>query len=225
LLFTPATQLEALFVLNDAGCIVSTREPSPNPGPRFYLIRGSAHCAWAVHADVPKDLAVKLDDLAREEPAISDFHSDPLHARQYVSLLGGKVWSGPVFTFPQVVGAPPREIVTVDRIDHLTRHFTGWTADELPERAPIVAVVEDGYAVSVCFCARRSAQAAEAGLETAECFRGRGLGPRVTVAWVVAIRASGRLPMYSTSWSNKSSLAVARKLGLNACASDWSLSE
>ena len=40
LLFTPATQLEALFVLNEAGCIVSTREPSPNPGPRFYLVRG-----------------------------------------------------------------------------------------------------------------------------------------------------------------------------------------
>jgi hypothetical protein len=78
--------------------------------------------------------------------------------------------------------------------------------------------------VSVCFCARQSAAAAEAGLETAERFRGRGLGPRVTAAWALAIRASGRLPLYSTSWSNEASLAVARKLRLEACASDWSLS-
>jgi hypothetical protein len=225
LLFTPAIQLEALFVLNDAGCIVSTREPNPSPGPRFCLIRGLAHCAWAAHADIPKDLAAKLGALAREESAIRDLNSDPLHARQYVSLIGGTVWSGPVFTFPVVDDPPPREIITVDRIDHLTRHFRGWTADELPERAPIVAVVEDGYAVSVCFCARRSAQAAEAGVETAESFRGRGLGPRVTAAWATAIRASGRLPLYSTSWSNKSSLSVARKFGLDACASDWSLSQ
>jgi len=84
-------------------------------------------------------------------------------------------------------------------------------ADELPGRAPMLALVEDGYVVSVCFCARRSAEAAEAGLETAEHFRGRGLGPRVTAAWALAIRASGRLPLYSTSWSNEPSLAVARK--------------
>ena len=38
-------------------------------------------------------------------------------------------------------------------------------------------MVEDGDAVSVCFCARRSSAAAEAGLETAAAFRGRGLGP------------------------------------------------
>src|SRR6185436_13781001 len=86
------------------------------------------------------------------------------------------------------------------------------------------AVVEHGQAVSVCFCARRSDVAAEAGLETAAAFRGRGLAARVTAAWALAIRASGRLPIYSTSWSNHASLAVARKLGLAACASDWSLS-
>jgi len=52
-----------------------------------------------------------------------------------------------------------------------------------------VAVKEDGHAVSVCFCARRSEKAAEAGLETAEAYRGRGFGPQVTVAWALAVRA------------------------------------
>jgi hypothetical protein len=34
-----------------------------------------------------------------------------------------------------------------------------------------------------CFCARRSDIAAEAGVETAEAYRGRGYGQRVTVTW------------------------------------------
>jgi predicted GNAT family acetyltransferase len=87
-------------------------------------------------------------------------------------------------------------------------------------RSPVLAVVEAGHAVSVCFCARRSDVAAEAGLQTAEAFRGRGFGTRVTAAWALAIRASGRIPLYSTSWTNGASLAVARKLGLVAYASD-----
>ena len=32
-------------------------------------------------------------------------------------------------------------------------------------------------------------------------------------AWARAVRASGLIPLYSTSWNNKASLAVARKLG------------
>ena len=55
----------------------------------------------------------------------------------------------------------------VDEVRLLARHFSGWTAAEIPGRSPVVAVVEDGHAVSVCFCARRSDAAAEAGLETA----------------------------------------------------------
>jgi hypothetical protein len=37
------------------------------------------------------------------------------------------------------------------------------------------------------------------------------------------MRASGRIPLYSTSWTNTASLAVARKLGLVAYANTWSI--
>ena len=87
----------------------------------------------------------------------------------------------------------------------------------------MLALAEDGYAVSICFCARLAATVAEAGVETAEPFRGRGFAPRVTAAWASAIRKSGRLPLYSTSWANTSSLAVAHKLRLTVCASDWNV--
>ena len=220
---TPDLQLQTLFLLDDEGRISGTRSPEPSPGPLFMLIRGTASCAWAVRQDLPPEMAIELDRLAQEEPPVSDFRNEPVHSERYVSLLDGEIDSGPAFTFPEVIVQPsdPEFIEDIRLLDH---HFSGWKASEISGSAPIAAMVEDGYAVSVCFSARRSDVAAEAGLETAEAFRGRELGPRVAAAWALAIRASGRIPLYSTSWSNDASLAVARKLGLVAYASNWSIS-
>lgn len=220
--FTPQLQLETLFVLDEEGRIVSTRDPSAAAGPAFSLIRDRYACAWAVHRDVPEPLARDLAALARTEPPAGELTDSPAHASAYVALLGGRVESGPAFTFPPTIPAASG-VIAITELSQLERHFRGWTSDELPERAPILGIVEDGYAVSVCFCARRSPVAAEAGLETAVHVRRRGFGARVTAAWARAVRDSGRLPLYSTSWSNAASLAVARKLGLSACASDWNL--
>lgn len=220
---TPDLHLRTSFLLDGDGRISRARSPEPNPGPLFSLIRGTSSCAWAVRADVPRHIADELDGLAREEPPVSDLRDAPVHAERYMSLLEGRVYAGPAFTFPEVI-ARPSDTVFIDDLQSLEHHFTGWTMGEIPGASPIAAVVEEGHAVSVCFCARRSNAAAEAGLETAAAFRGRGLGPRVTAAWALAIRASGRVPLYSTSWSNEASLAVARKLGLVAYASTWSLS-
>ena len=184
-------------------------------------MRGAASCAWAIHADVEQKVAGEIESLAREEPPISDLNSPG--PQRYVSLVGGELSSGPAFTFPETL-PELGETETVDDLRQLETHFTGWTADEIPDASPIVAVMEDGHAVSVCFCARRASFAAEAGLETAPPFRGRGLGPRVAAAWALAMRASGRTPLYSTSWSNDASRAVARKLGLVPYAATWNLS-
>ena len=219
---TPVIHLRTLFLLDGAGHIRGTREPDPEPGPLFALIRGRTSCAWAVRADVPQEIAEELDRLAREEPTVADFRDAPVHAERYRALAGGEVYSGPAFAFPETVEEPDATVL-LDEVRLLARHFSGWTAAEIPGRSPVVAVVEDGHAVSVCFCARRSDTAAEAGLETAAEYRGRWLGPQVAAAWALAVRASGRIPLYSTSWSNAASLSVARKLGLVAYASGWSL--
>ena len=219
---TPDLHLRTLFRLDNTGRILGTREPDPDPGPLFALIRGRTGCAWAVRADVPQEVAEELDGLAREEPPVADLRDAPVHAERYRALAGGEVYSGPAFAFPETVEEPDATVL-VDEVRLLARHFCGWTAAEIPGRSPVVAVVEDGHAVSVCFCARRSDAAAEAGLETAAKFRGRGLGPQVAAAWALAVRASGRIPLYSASWENRASLAVARKLGLVAYASGWSV--
>ena len=222
--FTPELQLQTLFVLDDRRRIVSSRDPSPRAGPRFALIRDASGCAWATRVDVPDRVAEQVDELARTEPPARDLRSEPTHATQYVALIGGRMDAGPVFTFPDVL-ARPADVVPLENLSPLERHFRGWSADELPESSPIMAITDQGDAVSVCFCARRSPVAAEAGVETASGFRGRGLAARVTAAWALAVRGSGRIALYSTSWNNPASLAVARKLALDACGSDWSLSE
>jgi RimJ/RimL family protein N-acetyltransferase len=222
---TPDLHLNTAFRLDGAGRITSTREPGASRGPLFLLVRSATRSVWAVRAKVSENVARELDRLAREEPPAPDLRSAPVHAARYSSLVAGRIESGPAFEFPRDI-ARPDEVVVVEDERLLEHHFRGWVPGEIAAgRSPVFAVIENGAPVSLCFCARTSHVAAEAGVETAEVFRGRGFAPRVTAAWALSIRATGRVPLYSTSWTNTASLAVARKLGLVAYASHWSLSD
>jgi hypothetical protein len=230
-IMTPYLQLKTLFFLRPLARelmdshhrITAPPEPNARPAAFFMLVRGASDVIWGVRKDLPEKIANEFDRLASEEPPVTDFQAPPLHADAYLSLAGGQIVSGPAFAFPDEI-ARPTDITIIDRLDLLERYFRGWTAEEIPWCSPIVAIMDSGYPVSVCFCAtRNSAPALEAGVETAAAFRGRGFAPRVTGAWACAIRASGKIPVYSTNWTNTGSLAVARKLGLIQYASDWSL--
>ena len=211
-----------MYRFNEAGRIVSTLEPNPAIGPLFTLIRGRSERVWAVSATVASDLADKLDALAIQEQPSADWREPPRFANRYHALLGGNLVSGPALEFPDRIDAPDG-VKVIDDAGLLQRHFQGWTLDEMPGRTPMAAILANGQVVSLCACARRTAEAAEASLETAEPFRGQSLAERVTAAWAIAVRESGRQPLYSTSWENAASLAVARKLGLSIYAVSWSL--
>ena len=234
---TPELHISTCFVLDDYGRIVSTREPGATRGPLFIIVKSKETCAWAIRADVPPAVASELARFARDEPPALDPQQAPVHSHRYISLLIGRIAAheasvkktvesdGPVFVFPDEL-VQPSGVVSVEDEQLLNQNFTGWIPGEIEAgRSPVMAIVENGHPVSVCFCARRSENAAEAGVETAEAYRGRGFGSRVTAAWAHAVRNSGRIPLYSTSWSNKASLAVARKLNLVTYASSWALSD
>jgi GNAT acetyltransferase len=225
---TPDLHVKTCFIFNDAGRIISTREPQPGRGPLFILVRSSTSCAWAVREDVRDEIARKLDRLAREEPPIVNLRQAPLHAQRYLSLLHKPAMSvsdGPAFEFPDSL-VEPSGVVVVEDERLLEPNFRGWVSGEIDAGCgPVLAIVEDRLPVSICFCARRSEVAAEAGVETAQLYRGKGYAARVTTAWAIAIRNSGRIPLYSTSWTNHTSLAVARKLNLVPYASSWSCYE
>ena len=218
---TPLLYLQTGYELDGEGRILATREPDPRPGPLLTLVRGRRTVLHAVHADLPAETAREIGRLAAQEVP-DDPRTEPLYADRYASLLGGRVRSGPAFAFPLQLTAVEGPVL-IDEYEPLARHFEGWTREEVPGRTPIAAVLQDGDAVSVCCCARRSDETAEAGLETAAPFRGRGLAAQTTIAWAAAVRASGRIPLYSTEWSNAASLSVARKLGLTRYAEWWSI--
>jgi hypothetical protein len=222
---TPQLELETGFILDEHGRIVSTREPHPTRGPLFTIVRSATQCAWAIRSDVPGDVAQEMDALAREESPTADLRAAPAHVERFVALTGGQLgFCGPAFRFPDALPVT-RGVVRVEDERDLQRSFRGWELGEIAAgRGPVMAVIAQGYPVSVCFCARRSEAAAAAGLATAEAFRGRGFGPLVTAAWALETRATGRVPLYSAAWTNAPSLAVTRKLGLTPYASFWSVS-
>jgi hypothetical protein len=225
---TPALHLDTSYVRDERGRIVRTREPDSSHGAWFVLSRSVHTTAWATHAAISDAMALELDRLAREEPPSHDLREPPTHAERYLALISqergaGSIQtiSGPVFVFPERI-EPVSGVVEIHDEAALNHHMKGWLPGEIAAgRAPVMAVIADGFPVSACCCARLTDKTAEAGLDTAEAFRRRGFAVRVTAAWALAIRASGRVPMYTTAWTNEASRGVARKLGLIQYAVDW----
>ena len=224
---TPELHLATAFVFDGEHRITSTREPNPSLSVRFVLARGASSVGWAVRTDVNAEVAPELDELAASEPVhAGNWEAPPVHAERYQELLAmdfAEVDAGPLFEFPPDLVAPA-DIVSVTTERDLATHFHGWVAGEISNgRAPVMAIAEGGEPVSICFSARRSNTAAEAGVDTAERFRRRGYAARVTAAWALALRARRMTPLYSTSWTNAASLGVARKLGLITYGSVWTM--
>ncbi|HEX9962676.1 MAG TPA: GNAT family N-acetyltransferase, partial [Pyrinomonadaceae bacterium] len=86
---------------------------------------------------------------------------------------------------------------------------------------PFVALVKENRAVSVCRSVRITTEAHEAGVETLPEFRGKGYAEDVAAEWALRVRAAGAIPLYSTSWENYASRAVARKLRLKCYGADF----
>jgi hypothetical protein len=134
-----------------------------------------------------------------------------------------KIRSGPLYGFPASLPDGHGAV----RIDETNADFLRGGLDEwLPDVAdgtPMVAVVVDGRAVSVCASVRVSAAAHCAGVETLVDYRGRGLAALAVTAWARLVRAKGAAPVYGTTFDNLASQGVARALGLRLSASEFSV--
>jgi RimJ/RimL family protein N-acetyltransferase len=225
-------QVEALFTHDAGGRICFVNEPGGDRAPRFFFGRTREGNLWRVRDDLPEDVARRLEGLAEAEPVHGDLRAEPRQIASFRAVLGvgrevGPAYFGPAYRFPDEIPAPASEATRLTYADLRLLERLGWNihaeATQFAAREPYLAVISDGAAVSVCFCARITARAAEAGLETLPGYRGRGYGPVVTAAWARAIRESGRIPLYSTSWDNPASRAVAHKLGLVQYGTDLSL--
>jgi RimJ/RimL family protein N-acetyltransferase len=188
-----------------------------DPAPRFLLSRCVAGNIWRVRHDLPNDLAAELARLVADEPIVNDLHEQPSHLASYTELLQShsainETYSGPAYYLPQLEPSAITVTITPENVSLLQAHFP-YTMKTSNERSPVVVVVDKGAAVAACYAARSTTQAAEAGVHTLETYRGRGYAAEMVRSWAQAVRAAGKLPLYSTWWENTASQAVAAKLG------------
>ena len=214
-------QIETLFVQNEAKRLLYTNEPDRPEAPRFFLGRTNQGYLCRFRDDVSGAIIRQLEEVVAKE---ANGLGKPLDLAAYEDLLRQhgpiqSIESGPAYRFPGTV-QPLTDVVTITETNAelLNEHFAELKA-VLEHKQPCVAVVE-GSAVSVCCSARTSSQAVEAGLETIPAARGQGYAVKVVSGWATAVREQGRIPLYSTSWNNGASRAVAKKLGLIIYATD-----
>jgi hypothetical protein len=221
-------KIETLFRFDAAGRIIGSNEQDPQPAPRLYTGSTRQGRRWRFGQTVSEPLADELELLLRQTPATVELTAAALPLQPLRGLLqrGGELpgySSGPAFRFPDVIRqSPTATLISPDNAGVLLPHFP-WTATELPYRLPCAAIVVDGVAVALCCSSRNTPRAAEAGVDTIEEYRGRGYATTATATWAQAVRASGRIPFYSTWWENAASRGVARALGLIQFAVDLSI--
>lgn len=193
--------------------------------PRFHLFRAPDGNHWRFGAGCTNDLRTALATAFAREPRVAtcaELEAHPLALERLRALLAQQAppaneYRGPAFTFPDALPAQPAATVEVvgDAGSLETAPVHPWIRDVTDDERPLVVARDGaGVVVAVCHSARSSARGAEAGVETAEPARRRGYGLAVVAAWAEAVRAGGRVPLYSTTWDNHASRALARRLGL-----------
>ena len=222
-----ALQAATLYRQDAAGRLLTVNEPGDEPASRLFVGRTNEGNLWRFRSDLPPALVRELEGILETEPVASDL-CQPLrcHQRLHDALSAhapvAAVSAGPAWYCPEDIAAPGAvEVVRVTDRSNLQGRFA-WIADEYAERQPVLAVLHEGEAVSVCCSSRNAPAAAEAGLRTLEGYQRRGYAAAVVAAWAAAVRESGRLPFYSTSWDNRASQGVAAKLGLVLYGADLS---
>ncbi len=221
-------QAATLFKLDARGRILAINEQGAPDPPRLFLGRTAAGHVLHLRHDLSGELAAELEAIALAEPLSADLEPEPACLAALVAALERHApvtqrYRGPAFFFPEQIAAL-HGVTPIDADNAtLVRDGFGATLPLNPAIAPVLAAVQDAMAVAVCFSSRRTATACEAGLEVLPNYRRRGYALRVTAAWALAVRADGRLPLYSTEWENVASRGVARGLGLTLYGDDLDL--
>jgi RimJ/RimL family protein N-acetyltransferase len=218
--------VEALFTHDAERHLVKVNEPNGASAPRFFLGRTADGPLWRFRHDVDADLRDALAEAAAEEDVLREHVIDsPTSPSRYEEILARsapvqRTWAGPAFSFPQELPTTAGTILVTEANAELLRpHLQPWVPD-VRLCQPMCVLTVDGEGVAICASVRQTDGAHEAGVETAQPYRGRGYAARVVTAWARAVREAGRVPLYSTSWQNDASRAVARQLGLVHFGSD-----
>ena len=224
-----AIRVDTLFTYDARGRMVGTNEPDSRPAPRLFVGRTRAGHVVRCGPTVPDDVVGELAAVVERQPADDGLAVPPAMRAALRAVLArhGPIkqeGGGPAYRFPESVARPgsPLAVEVTDATLPIVRETHPWLYRDLSTFGPCFVVLRDGVAASICFGSRIGALALEAGLFTLPDHRGRGYAVAVTAAWGAAVSASGRTPLYSTTWENLASQGVARRVGLTTFGADAS---
>lgn len=211
--------VKTLFVHDQSGRLRLVNEPRGGSAPAFYLGRTPSGNLWRFRHDLPLALARRLDALAGAEPPLSSTGAAPVAEdgiRRALADTGEKLreHAGPAFRFPERLKRPKGLIELSEANEQLLRFGFPDLISSLSARQPLLAVVKDGVAISVCFSARLTKSAAVAGVRTLTRYREQGHGTAVTLGWATEVRNRGLVPLFGAARDNQGSLGIARQLQL-----------
>ena len=211
--------VRALFTQDQQGRLVTVNDPGRAPAPRFFLGRTAGENLCWIRHDVGASIAAQLQALCDAQPVDAEPEAEPALTGAIIDCLSlerpvERVWCGPAYEFPPGRYADEAAVrITQANANLLTPFLEEWREDAAAG-VPMAASLHEGAAVSVCCSVRVTDKAHEAGVETHPDFRGRGHASRAVMAWATAVRQLGCVPLYSTSWENLRSRALATRLGL-----------
>jgi hypothetical protein len=213
-------QAATLFTHAPNGRIVTANEPGGAPAPRFFAGRTRQGTVRRYRHDLPEPVVQAIERAVGEDRLGDPADQPPPWLATVRSLLAGHApitgtFHGPAFRFSDIRPARADAVLVTEANQQVLHGPFALLRPVIAQRSPIVAVIEDDRAVAVCYCSRRGADAAEAGVETLPGQRRRGHASAAVAAWARAVRAHGRMPLYSTTWDNTASRGVARRLGLS----------
>ena len=220
--------VQALFTHDADGDLVRVNEPHGPAAPRFFFGRTQHGSVLRFRHDVDAGIRRELEAAAAADLVPGRPIDDSLDASRYAAILErsapvGTIWAGSAFSFPQGFSDGRGTLrITERNAGVLELYFYEWI-DDVPRCQPMAGIQVNGHVVSLCCSVRQTDLADEAGVETAQPYRGHDYARHVTTAWATAVREQNRVPLYSTSWANAPSRAVARKIGLLLIGSDLHL--
>ncbi|MCH9680396.1 MAG: GNAT family N-acetyltransferase [Deltaproteobacteria bacterium] len=211
--------VDSMYVHDAEGHLRFVNDGGRDPAPRFWLGRTEAGPTYRFGSNLPPPLIERLTMMCGQERASPTLGRWPARWSEYVARLQEhapvqRTWAGPTYVCPTAMGLRGEAVrISAANRELLSGSLEGWRAD-VDDGCPLLAVVVDGRAVSVCASVRISRRAEAAGVETVPEHRRQGHAAAVVAAWAADVRSRGSVPMYSTSWDNHASQAVARSLGL-----------
>ena len=215
-----------LFLLDSELQMLRVNDWTRREAPLLWVGLTREGLIWRYRTDVPSASREVIDPLVVKEKT-ADEDGVPEHHEVYASVLGSrKLHSGPTYYLPRAASSKlvgeatsisPKNSALLERGE-----LADWIPD-IPHQQPMFASVVGDAAFAVCASVRITDAAHEVGVETANASRKAGHGSRVVEAWAQALLSKGIIPLYSTTWDNLASQALAARVGFQRYGWEFSV--